>query len=174
MCVVRALIPIQGVLPTRVLTRGETVTTPPSKETSQLGCVETRAAENHVNVVVENFSHEPLIPKSMVIGIAEPVSETMLNLVNSREQTVAKLPTVPRRKNGKETLYGKLLQGKLDHQSQEERRHIEPVLVKYAHVFHDEETSDFKATDAVQHEIIVENDTKIRRQQIRTSFALRG
>ena len=41
------------------------------------------------------------------------------------------------------------------------------------HVFHDEDTNDFKATDVVEHEIIVERDTPIRRPQYRTSFALR-
>jgi len=62
----------------------------------------------------------------------------------------------------------------LNHLPQEERRLIEPVLLKYTHVFHDEDTNDFKATDVVEHEITVKKDTPIRRPQYRTPFALRG
>ena len=44
-----------------------------------------------------NFSDEPLtIPKSTVRGVAEPVSENLVNLVNLEEQTVAKLWTMPK------------------------------------------------------------------------------
>ena len=57
---------------------------------------------------------------------------------------MAKLPTVPCRKKINEGLYNKLLRGKLDQLSLEERRLIETVIVKYAHVFHDENTNDFK------------------------------
>jgi len=106
-------------------------------------------------------------------GIAEPVSENMVSLVNLGEVRVAKLPTVPCRKKINEALYNKLLRGKLDHLPKEERHLIETVLLKYAHVFHDEDTNDFKATDVVEHEITVERDTPIRRPQYRKSFALR-
>jgi len=37
-----------------------------------------------------------------------------------------------------EALYQKLLQDKLDYLTEEERQIIEPVLLKYAHVFQDE------------------------------------
>ena len=47
------------------------------------------------------------------------------------------------------------------------------MLLKYAHVFHDEDTNDFKAADVVEHEITVERDTPILRPQYRTPFALR-
>ena len=49
--------------------------------------------------------------------------------------------------------------------SQEKRRLIGPVLLKFAHVINDEETNDFKATDVNEHVITVENDTLIRRPQ---------
>jgi len=59
--------------------------------------VETGQAVNRAHVIVENFSDEPLtIPKSTVTGVAETVSENVVNLVNSGEQTVAKLPTMPK------------------------------------------------------------------------------
>jgi len=90
---------MHGVLPARVLTRVETVTGQSSKVTSQTGCVEIGQAVNRAHVVVANFSDEPsTIPKSTVTGVAEPFSENVVNLVNSGEQTVAKLPTMPKPK----------------------------------------------------------------------------
>jgi len=97
MCVEPALIPIQGVLPARVLTRVETVTPPISKVTSQTGCVEIGQKVNRAHVIVANVNDEPLlVPNSTVTGVAEPVSENVVNLVNSGEKTVAKLPTMPK------------------------------------------------------------------------------
>ena len=49
-----------------------------------------------------NFCGESLtIPKSTVLGVAESVSETWMNLVNSDGQTTAKVPTEPCRKEAK-------------------------------------------------------------------------
>jgi hypothetical protein len=47
------------------------------------------------------------------------------------------------------------LQGKLDRLTPEERQHIETVLVKFAHIFYDEETNDFKGISAIEHQIPV-------------------
>ena len=78
------------------------------------------AASDRALVLVANFSDEPLtIPKSTVLGVAESVLETWVNLVNSDRQTTAKVPTEPRRKEGSKALYRKLLQGKAGHLSQE-------------------------------------------------------
>ena len=41
------------------------------------------------------------------------------------------------------------------------------------HVFHDEDTNDFKGTDIIEHQIIVDNLPPIRRPQYRTPYALR-
>jgi hypothetical protein len=71
-------------------------------------------------------------------------------------------------------LYRKLLAGKLDHMAPSERELIEPVLKKYAHVFHDEETNDFKSTNVIVHRIELTDPTPIRRPQYRTPFALRS
>jgi len=46
-------------------------------------------------------------------------------------------------------------------------------LVKYAHVFHDEELHDFKATNVVEYEIPVGDTPPIRRPPYRTPCALR-
>jgi len=47
------------------------------------------------------------------------------------------------------------------------------VLQKYAHVFHDEETNDFKSTDIIEHQISLEDNKPIRRPQYKTPFALK-
>ena len=65
------------------------------------------------------------------------------------------------------------MQGKLDHLSQDERQLIEPIVPKYAHVFHDEDTNDFKCTDVMEHQILVGDTPPIRRPQYRTPYALR-
>jgi hypothetical protein len=65
--------------------------------------------------------------------------------------------TKPRSKQENEALYQKLLDGKLDHLPQEVKDLIEPVLLKYAHVFHDEDTNDFNGTDIIENQMIVDN-----------------
>ena len=53
------------------------------------------------------------------------------------------------------------------------RKTIEPVLVKYTHVFHDEELNDFKATNVVEYEIPVGDTKPIRRPPYRIPYAFR-
>jgi hypothetical protein len=50
---------------------------------------------------------------------------------------------------------------------------IEYILIKYAHVFHDEELKDFKATNFVEYEILVGDTTPTRLSSCRTPYALR-
>jgi hypothetical protein len=50
---------------------------------------------------------------------------------------------------------------------------IKPIQVKYAHVFHDEETNDYKGTNVMEHEIPIGDARPIRRPQYRTPYALR-
>jgi len=65
------------------------------------------------------------------------------------------VPTKPPRQKKNDASYQKLLSGKLDHLTLEDKQPIEPVLQKYAHVFHDEDTNDFKGTNFVEHQISV-------------------
>jgi len=65
------------------------------------------------------------------------------------------------------------LQVKLDHFSQEERQLIEPTLLKYAQVFHDEDTNDIKCTDVMENQILLGNTAPVRRPQYRTPYAPR-
>ena len=55
----------------------------------------------------------------------------------------------------------------------DERRHIEPVVVKDAHVFHDENNNDFKGTKVIEHQILVGDAKPIRKPPYRTPIALR-
>jgi len=65
------------------------------------------------------------------------------------------------------------LNAKLNHLTPEDRQHIEPVIMKYAYIFHDEETNDFKGTTVIEHEIPIGNARPIRRPPYRTPYALR-
>jgi len=94
--------------------------------------------------------------------------------INAKSETNLIEPAKPPRKRRKGTLYNKLLQGKLDHLTLEEREHIEPVLIKYAQIFNDEESSDFKGITVIEHHIPVGDAQPIRRPQYRTPYALRG
>jgi len=72
--------------------------------------------------MLANFSHETLtLPKSTVLGVAEEVSEELVDKINKPEQTSLDSPARPRRKRKNEALYNKLLGGKLDHLPPEER-----------------------------------------------------
>ena len=114
--------------------------------------------------MLANFSGETLIvPKATVLGIAEEVSEDILNRVNAKSVSDTKSPAKPPRKRKNEHLYIHLLQGKLDHLKPKEIRHIEPVLRKYAHMFHDENTNDFKGTKVTEHQILVGEASPIRK-----------
>jgi len=120
--------------------------------------------------MIANFSNETLtLPKATVLGVAEDVSESLVDCIN----TDTDQPTKPQRKKRNKALYVKLLRNKLNHLSQEEREILEPVLMKYAHVFHDEDTNDFKSTDIIERQILGGDARPIRRPQYRTPFALR-
>ena len=169
-CVEPAQIPIQGILPARALSRVKSSAQEPQVK-SQLSGKEVEVPRNCAYVMVANFTSEELvIPKSTILGIAEEISEPLVDCINADFDQ----PMKPCRKKRNEALYQKLLQGKLDHLPPEERQILEPVLLKYAHVFHDEATNDFKATNVTEHEILVGDARPIRRPAYRTPYALRG
>ena len=91
--------------------------------------------------MLANFSEETLtVPTHTVLGIAQQISEKTINEIHWENE-----PEIDKREMGKrnEVLYRKLFPGKLNHLSPEDRRHIEPVLKKYAHLFHDKKENDF-------------------------------
>ena len=125
--------------------------------------------------MVANFSDEALtIPKAKVIVIAEGISESLVDKLNAKSEAYLIKPAKPPRKRRNETLYYKLVQGKLDHLTLENSEHIEPVLIKHTHIFYEEESNDFKGNTVIEHHIPVGNAQPIRRPQYRTPYALRG
>ena len=95
--------------------------------------------------MVANFSDEELtIPKATVLGIAEEVTEEIVDKINVRDNSEPQPLSNREKENKNKTLYKKLLEGKLNHLSEDDKRTLEPVLLRYAHVFHDEQTNDFK------------------------------
>ena len=81
--------------------------------------------------MLANFSNEPLVvPKATVLGVAEEIPESVVDRINPKGKSESSTPVKPHRHKKNEALYHKLLQGKLDHLSQEDRRLIEPVLLR--------------------------------------------
>jgi hypothetical protein len=113
------------------------------------------------------------VPKITVLGIAEEISESIVDKINREGQSSFDVPTESHSCEKNKALFQKLLNGKLDHLPSHEIQLIEPVLVKYAHVFHDEELNDFKATDVVEYEIPVGDTAPIRRPPYRRPYARR-
>jgi hypothetical protein len=165
-CVEPAMVPIHGIHPARVLTR---VQARPSRQLpSPQGRIVCEAARNCACVMVTNFSDEALtVPKATVLGVAEEMSESVVDKINTVSQSNVNTPDETSKGVRNRELYQKLLKRKLEHLPQNERQLMEPVLVKYAHVFHDEELNDFKATNVVEYEIPVGDSTPIRRPPIR-------
>jgi hypothetical protein len=113
--------------------------------------------------MLANFIDQTLtVPKSTVLGIAE-ASELLIDKINQTKELNSDSPLKPQKKKKNETLYLRLLNGKLDHLNQEDRDLIELILLKYALVFHDEETNDFKGTNVTEYEIPIRDARPIRR-----------
>ena len=163
-CIEPVQIPIEGILPARALSRVEQ---PEHSMTSRDVHSPTRRFRSCACVMLANFSDETLtVPKATVLGIAEGISESLVDKINVRSEAKLNEPAKPPRKRKNEILYNKLLHGKLDHLSSAEREHIKPVLRKYAHVFHDEDSNDFKGTTVIEHEIPIGDARPIRRPPI--------
>jgi hypothetical protein len=161
-CVEPTHIPTEGILPARALTRVECSPSNTSRITSQAEHMAARSPNTRAYVMLANFSDQTLtVPKSTVLGIAE-ASEALIDRINQRKEPDSNTPQKPQRRKKNEALYRKLLNGKLDHLSQEDRGLIEPILLKYAYVFHDEETNDFRGTNVMEHEIPIGDARNIR------------
>ena len=109
---------IYSVLSARALSRVE-----PSVQdvTSQNDLVKARRRRGYACVMLATFSDEVLtLPKATILGVAEEVSESIVDKNNPGTETNLTEPTEPPRKRKNEALYEKLLRGKLDHLSQED------------------------------------------------------
>jgi hypothetical protein len=129
-----------------------------------------------VLVMVANFSDEPItLPKATILGIAEEVSESLVASINDGKET--SIRSSEQRAQGKQKSsaenpkFQEYLKEKLSHLSRSERSAVEPVLIKYAHVFHDEESNEFKSSNVVEHRIETGDAPPIRRPQ--TGYHLR-
>jgi len=124
--------------------------------------------------MLANFNDQTLTgPKSTVLGMAEEASEPLIDKINQRKEIILIGHLKLRGKRKIEALYRKLLNGKLDLLNQEGTERIEPILLKYAHVFHDDETNDLKGTNFIQHEVPIGDALPITRPQYRTPYALK-
>ena len=116
-CIEPVQIPIEGILPARGLSRVEQ---PKHVMTSEDGHKPPGRLHSCARVMAANFSDEALyIPKATVLGIAEGISESMVDKINAKSEANLIEPVKPPRKRRNETLCNKLLQGKLDHLTQE-------------------------------------------------------
>jgi len=89
------------------------------------------------------------VPKHTVLGIAQQVSQSPIDNINAEGESDTNSPSRP-------------LPGKLDHLTLEARRHIESILIKYTHVFHDKDENYFTYTNVVEHQIMVSDSKPIR------------
>jgi len=98
-CIEPVQIPIGGILPARALSRVEQ---PEHVMTSHDDDKPTGRFHSCACIMVGNFSDEALtIPKATVLGIAEGISESMVNKINARSETNLIEPVKPPRKRRK-------------------------------------------------------------------------
>ena len=134
-----AHIPIAGILPARGLSRTDASAQVPSGVTSRDNHAETRA--RYAYVMVANFTEEKLtIPKATILRVAEEVVEQEIDRLNAVSRADEGQIEIAQTQKRNEVLYRKLLQGKLEYLTHKEKQLLETVLLKYAHVFHDEES----------------------------------
>jgi hypothetical protein len=126
--------------------------------------------------MIANLSEESLtLPKGTVIGIAEEISENLVVSMSSDEETDVERDHTILAGKDKEipAKFKAYVRDKLAHLSPADRKVMEPVLNRYAHVLHDEERNDFKSTNVVQHRIETGDALPIRKAPDRIPFALR-
>jgi hypothetical protein len=134
-----------------------------------------RARNSCAYVTVANFSDEKLtLPKATVLGVAEEISESLVYSVNAGNESGEPQQVKKGNLNRNKALSEKLLKGKLDNLSEEERASIEHVLLRYAHLFHDEDSNDYKGTDVIEHRILTGDPRSIKRPRYRVPYALKG
>jgi len=122
-CVEPAQIPIEGILPALGMTWVEPRSDASSQVMSRDGCDTVRTSDNRALVMAANFSKEELaIPKATVLRVAEEITEELLNKINADDKPKSDLVNDRQRNKRNELLYRKLLLGKIDHLSQEEKQ----------------------------------------------------
>jgi len=153
-CVKPAQLPLEEVLAARVLSRVHTKaaeqTRQPQTMTPVTSCDDQLSGPQssvYIYVMVVNFSHEEIeLPKATVLGVAE-ISASAVAAFNDGEisdnsshgqKTCCRVNTVVN-----DPSFKQFLQDKLGHLTPAERSVMEPILLKYRHVFHEEGSNDF-------------------------------
>jgi AICAR transformylase/IMP cyclohydrolase PurH len=99
--------------------------------------------------MVLNFSHEEIeLPKGTTLGVAEETSARIVAAINEEGTSNFRSTGKKHRKVNmvvNNTSFKQYLQDKLGHLSQAERTVMEPILIKYRHIFHEEGSNDFEA-----------------------------
>jgi hypothetical protein len=94
-CAEPAQMPIEGILPSRVLSRVKASALEPSSESSPVSCSEKGTPSSCAYVMVANVNHETLtILKAIILGIAEEVFESLVDKINANSDS----PTRQRRR----------------------------------------------------------------------------
>jgi hypothetical protein len=182
-CVEPAQIPLEGIIAARSLSRVHAKMNDREERqtrahmTSPNSCWPPSRTAAYVHVMVANFSKEEIVlPKATIVGVAEEIMESLVASINGG----AEFESRGRERTGKsdrtvkvDDSFRSYVKGKLSHLSPQERKVLEPVLLKYRHVFHEEGSNDFKGTDLVEHEIITGDAEPIRRPPYRVPFSLR-
>jgi hypothetical protein len=106
------------------------------------GTQEIRYPADSITLMVVNFSKEELtLPKGKVLGLAQEISENLVVSVSDEENadrgTEQTFFSGSNKKVPRE--FEKYVDVKLAHLSRAEKEIIEPVLIKYAGIFHDDE-----------------------------------
>jgi hypothetical protein len=160
-CTEPAHLPLEGVLVSRGVTPVMAQPSCSADMTSRRGGTRQLcrgAARQYVHVRLVNFSHEEIeIPKSTVVAVAEEVSPSLLAVINDEEKPKSKGRKMVRRQvnpekgNHQLTAYVREV---TSHLSGEAKLVMENVLLKYAHVFHDESEGKIPGTDVIEHRIM--------------------
>jgi len=98
-CAEPAQIPIEGVLSARMVTRVILNSHQPARLTSSHEHTATRSPNSCAYVMDANFTGKPLtLPKVTVLGIAEGISEAIVDKIPPPDGLKSELPTRPPRK----------------------------------------------------------------------------
>jgi hypothetical protein len=170
-CIEPALNQLDGVLAAQTLSQLVAKPCPPSSPERS----ETDFPRRYVNVMVANFGLEELVlPKATILGVWEGMSAGLVAAINDGQ----KAGYARNRRNHKPIVkidesFKQYLKDALGHLSQDERATLEPVLLRYRHVFYDEDKNDFKGTDVIEHRIITGDAAPIRKTPYRVPCTLR-
>jgi len=105
-----------GVFPARTLLRIESNVHKFSTVESKVVHAETDVSGCYAHVILANFSDAELtVPKASVLGVAEEMSEPLVNDVNEVQMPAKREPNKSPKRRKNEAIYQKVLQGKLDH-----------------------------------------------------------